>query len=93
MKKAPRDGAARKRDLDKLANTVEQELQRLRLALVKAAEATQEREAALTAVEEKLASLKSKRTMSADALTLKKQQLAHVSGALHRLTARPQLLP
>ena len=27
--------------------------------------------------------------MSADALTLKKQQLAHVSGALRRLTARP----
>jgi murein hydrolase activator len=89
VEKALQSGVARKRDLDELADSVEQELQRLRHALVQAAEATQEREAALTAVEQKLADLKSKRTLSAEVLGAKKRQLARVSGALRRLAARP----
>ena len=91
VEKALQNGAARKRDLDALANSVEQELQRLRQALVQAAAATQQREAELTAVEDKLADLKSKRTLSAASLGTKKRQLAQVSGALRRLAARPPI--
>jgi murein hydrolase activator len=89
VEKALRNGATRKRDLDALANSVEQELQRLRQTLVQAAEATQEREAELTAVEDKLADLKARRTLSAESFAVKKRQLARVSGALRRLAARP----
>ncbi|WP_420402797.1 murein hydrolase activator EnvC family protein [Nisaea sp.] len=89
VERALEQGSARKRDLDQLADSVESELQRLRQALVVAAEATQEREAELTAVESKLDQLKTERETSLGSLAVKKQQLARVSGALRRLAARP----
>ncbi|UUX48082.1 peptidoglycan DD-metalloendopeptidase family protein [Nisaea acidiphila] len=91
VERALDEGSARKRDLDKLADSVEQELQRLRQALVLAAEATQQREAELTAVETKLADLQAEREKSAASLAGKKLQLTRVSGALRRLAARPPL--
>lgn len=89
VEKALGEGDARRRDLDRLADSVEDELQRLRRELVRAAEATQDREAELTAVESKLAELKAQQAESAVHLNAKKQQLAQVSGALRRLAARP----
>jgi septal ring factor EnvC (AmiA/AmiB activator) len=89
VERALEQGSARKRDLDQLADSVESELQRLRRALVLAAEATQEREAELTAVETKLSELEAERETSLGTLAVKKQQLAKVSGALRRLAARP----
>jgi len=89
VERALEQGSARKRDLDQLANSVETELERLRRALVRAAEATQEREAELTAVEAKLAELEAEREESLSTLAVKKQQLGRVSGALRRLAARP----